>query len=427
MSITTKTGPNGASRSLRRNTDSLIRHSRSHFDAAHFHGLMALYARPSVGRAVVLPHEGERRVVDFVRCSYLGLDNHPKIIDGAIEALINYGALHWSCARTRLNFAIIGELELALSELFDAHVIAFSTVLAANMSALPLIASGHLTGGAKPVMVFDRLAHATLAYHKGTLAGETKVETIEHNDIEALEALCKKNPAVAYICDGVYSMGGCVKLEQLRQLQDRYGLFLYVDDAHGISIFGGNGEGFARSQIDGSLGDRTIIAASLGKGFGASGGLLMLGNDHQEQLFRRFGVAHAFSASLNVAAIGAALASQALHRTPELQNLQLELQSRIALFDCLVPTQQRGSSLPIRTVEIGDELRAIAAARTLLNRGFYTSAIFFPTVQKGRAGLRICPTAGHSEGDIKAIGEAIVAVLEEFEQAGVGSNADFQR
>lgn len=427
MSINAKTGPSGAGSNLRRNTDSLIRHSQSHFDAAHFHGLMALYARPSTGRAVVLPHEGERRVVDFVRCSYLGLDNHPKIIDGAIEALVKYGALHWSCARTRLNFAIIGELELALSELFDARVIAFSTVLAANMSALPLIASGHLTGGAKPVIVFDRLAHATLAYHKGTLAGETKVETIEHNDIEALETLCKKHSAVAYICDGVYSMGGCVKLEQLRLLQDRYGLFLYVDDAHGISIFGDNGEGYARSQIGGSLGDRTIIAASLGKGFGASGGLLMLGNDHQEQLFRRFAVAHAFSASLNVAAIGAALASQALHRTPELQNLQLELQSRIALFDCLVPTEQRGSSLPIRTVEIGDELRAIAAARTLLNRGFYTSAIFFPTVRKGRAGLRICPTAGHSEGDITAIGEAIVAVLEEFEQAGVGTNADFKR
>ncbi len=46
MSINTKTGPNGASRSLRRNTDSLIRHSRSHFDAAHFHGLMALYVAP---------------------------------------------------------------------------------------------------------------------------------------------------------------------------------------------------------------------------------------------------------------------------------------------------------------------------------------------------------------------------------------------
>ncbi|MBP1876656.1 7-keto-8-aminopelargonate synthetase-like enzyme [Ensifer adhaerens] len=424
MSTNAPIRPNDASKSSSRNTDGLIRHSQSHFDAAHFHGLMALYARPATGRAVVLPYDSERRVVDFVRCSYLGLDNHPKIIDGAIEALISYGALHWSCARTRLNFAIIGELEAALGELFGARVIAFSTVLAANMSALPLIASGHLTGGVKPLMVFDRLAHATLAYHKGTLAGETQVETIGHNDVEALEALCRKYPAVAYICDGVYSMGGSIDLAPLKRLQEQYGLFLYVDDAHGISIFGDNGEGYARSQFGDALGERTIIAASLGKGFGASGGLLMLGTAHQEQLFRRFAVAHAFSASLNVAAIGAACASQALHRTAELKTLQLELQSRIALFDCLVPTAQRGSSLPIRTVEIGDELRAIAAARTLLDRGFYTSAIFFPTVARGRAGLRICPTAGHSEGDIKAIGAAIAAVLDELGQAEVDSNGD---
>ncbi len=272
MSTNAPIRPNGASKSSSRNTDGLIRHSQSHFDAAHFHGLMALYARPATGRAVVLPYDSERRVVDFVRCSYLGLDNHPRIIDGAIEALISYGALHWSCARTRLNFAIIGELEAALGELFGARVIAFSTVLAANMSALPLIASGHLTGGVKPVMAFDRLAHATLAYHKGTLAGETKVETIGHNDVEALEALCRKYPAVAYICDGVYSMGGSIDLAPLKRLQEQYGLFLYIDDAHGISIFGDNGEGFARSQFGDALGERTIIAASLGKGFGASVG-----------------------------------------------------------------------------------------------------------------------------------------------------------
>ncbi|WP_151613293.1 aminotransferase class I/II-fold pyridoxal phosphate-dependent enzyme [Sinorhizobium alkalisoli] len=397
-----------------RNTSSLIQYAQSHFDAAHFEGLMAVYGRPLAGRAVALPHDRGRQVVDFVRCSYLGLDNHPKIVAGAVEALNKYGTVHWSCARTRLNFSILGDLEVALSELFAARVITYTTVLAANMSALPLIASGHLTGGVKPLMVFDRFAHATLAFHKGTIASETRVETIGHNDLDALEKLCHVNKSVAFICDGVYSMGGSADIERLRRLQDRYGLFLYIDDAHGISIFGNHGEGFARSQIDGALRERTIIAASLGKGFGASGGLLMLGTARQEELFRRFAVAHAFSASLNVAAIGAALASQRLHLTNELAELQATLRSRTALFDSLVPTEQRGSPLPIRTVELGDELTAIGAARSLLDRGFYTSAIFFPTVARGKAGLRLCPTAGHSEDDLLALGHAIKDVLTEI-------------
>lgn len=115
-----------------------------------------------------------------------------------------------------------------------------------------------------------------------------------HNDLDALEELCRYNRAVAYVCDGVYSMGGNAPIRDLRYLQDRYGLFLYIDDAHGVSICGKNGEGFARSQYGNELGERTIIAASLGKGFGASGGMLMLGTARQEELFRRFAVAHAF-------------------------------------------------------------------------------------------------------------------------------------
>jgi 7-keto-8-aminopelargonate synthetase-like enzyme len=397
-----------------RNTASLIHTSAPHFTAAHSKGLMALYARPLAGRnAEIRSARGKTRIVtDFVRCSYLGLDNHPVIAAGAMAAVLDYGTLHWSCARTRLNFAALGTLEEALSDLFGARVITYTTVLAANMSALPLIASGALTEGVKPVMVFDRLAHATLAFNKPVVAEETDVRTIAHNDLAALEEICEAHPCVAYICDGVYSMGGNAPIAELLELQRRYGLFLYIDDAHGVSIFGEKGAGFARSQMPGGLGDRTIVAASLGKGFGASGGILMLGTAPQEEIFRRFAIAHAFSASINVAAIGAAMASQSLHRTDELRHRQQRLAANIALFDELVPTAQSGSTLPIRTVLIGDELAAINAARRVLVAGSYVSAIFFPTVASGRAGLRICPTADHTVDEIKALAAAIDKALE---------------
>ncbi|NTG02327.1 aminotransferase class I/II-fold pyridoxal phosphate-dependent enzyme [Agrobacterium rhizogenes] len=397
-----------------RNTLSVIDSADQNLAAAEHAGVMALYVDPDKDRSVLFPTTPKKRkVTDFVRCSYLGLDNHPLILEGAIEAMQRYKALHWSCARTRLNFSLLGELEEALSDLFAARVITYTTVLAANMGALPLLASGYLTENKRPTVVFDRLAHATLAFHKPVVANETPVETIAHNDLNALEDICRRNNRVAYVCDGVYSMGGSAPIADLLALQDRYGLFLYIDDAHGISLFGKAGEGFARSQVGTALGDRTIIAASLGKGFGASGGLLMLGTPRQEELFRRFSIAYAFSASINLAAIGAAMASQALHRTDELKLRQDALADRIAAFDKMVASEQTGSKLPIRTIEFGDERSAIRAARHILDKGFYTSSIFFPTVAKSKAGLRVCPTASHSMPEIEGLGRAINKALAE--------------
>ena len=137
----------------------------------------------------------------------------------------------------------------------------------------------------------------------------------------------------------------------------------------------------------------------------------MLGTKRQEELFRSFAVAHALSASLNVAGIGAALASADLHRTSELARRQSALHDRIAAFDALYDTNPNDASLPIRLVPIGDELTAIGGARLLLERGFYLSAVFFPTVAKDRAALRICLTADHSNDDIIALTAALGAAV----------------
>jgi 8-amino-7-oxononanoate synthase len=67
------------------------------------------------------------RIMDYTRCSYLGLDNHP-ILQGAVEKMSEYQSLHWSCARTRLNFSITQELEEELSYLFNSRVTTFSSV-----------------------------------------------------------------------------------------------------------------------------------------------------------------------------------------------------------------------------------------------------------------------------------------------------------
>jgi len=232
--------------------------SWQNLDYAYSKRIMTLYARPTetAGRSVKL-RDGQV-IVDFARGSYLGLDNHPAIVQGAISALEDYRSLQWSGARTRLNFAIMEELETRLSEFFQARSLVFSLVLTANMAVMPLMASGAFTDGKRPIVIFDKFCHATLSYHKASIAANTEVITIGHNDIGALERLCKTHDTVAYVADGVYSMGGSAPIDDLLRLQDKYGLFLYIDDAHGISIQGNRGEGYARSRLGASLRERTI-------------------------------------------------------------------------------------------------------------------------------------------------------------------------
>ncbi|MER8425798.1 aminotransferase class I/II-fold pyridoxal phosphate-dependent enzyme [Mesorhizobium sp. M1403] len=376
-----------------RDLASVIEKSRSDFDYAYSKGIMTLYARSLKQRHVEL--EPGRSVIEFARGSYLGLDNHPMIVNAAIAALASYRSIQWSGARTRLNFSLTRDLEYSLSELFDARVIVYSLVLTANMSALPLLACGAFTRGRKPVLVFDRFAHATLAYHKAVMAEDAEVLQIRHNDTEELERICQKHTRVAYICDGVYSMGGNAPIRELLRLQERYGLFIYIDDAHGISIRGRHGQGYAKSQIT-DLGENTIIAASLSKGFGVTGGVLMLGTEEQENLLRRYAVPHAFSMGPDLAGIAGALASAEIHRSAELGERQARLSRVVQAFDEKMPTQSSGDGMPIRMVPIGESRAAVDAAAELLRRGFYVAAAFYPTVPRDKAALRVCLTADHS-------------------------------
>ena len=129
----------------------------------------------------------------------------------------------------------------------------------------------------------------------------------------------------------------------------------------------------------------------------------------QEALFRRYALPHAFSASANLAAVGAALGSCRIHRSAELGQRQRRLAQRINLFDRRIETADSSNSLPIRMITVGSETAAIALARELLDEGFYTSVTFFPTVAQGKAGIRVCLTSDHDVSDIERLCRCIIA------------------
>ena len=125
-------------------------------------------------------------------------------------------------------------------------------------------------------MVFDKNAHFCMNAMKPNVADEAEIATIPHNDVDALEDLCKRHRQVAFVADGVYSAGGQAPIAELLRLQEKYGLLLLFDEAHGTSTVGRHGRGLVLETM-GEINDRTVIITSLNKGFGASGGAIFLG------------------------------------------------------------------------------------------------------------------------------------------------------
>ncbi|MDH6132769.1 7-keto-8-aminopelargonate synthetase-like enzyme [Kitasatospora sp. MAA4] len=343
--------------------------------------------------------------VNMSSYSYLGLDTHPKIVQAAADAVLAEGSLNTSTSRMRIRFGVLRDAEDALSELFDVEAITVASCAAAAWASLPLIASGLFTDEQPPLMVFDKNAHFCLNAMKPNVADEAPVTTIAHNDLEALEELCRTHPQVAYVADGVYSTGGAAPVAELLRLQEKYGLFLFFDEAHGISTVGERGRGVVLEEMAkaGGINDRTLIITSLNKGFGASGGAIFLGRKGAQQrrdTALRNGGPLMWSQRINTAGLGAVLASAEIHRSPELKELQARLAENVDLFDRLVPTALSGDGLPIRFVDIGAEDATVRLAEGLLKHGYYASPIFFPVIARGKAGLRLMLRANMSSAEI---------------------------
>jgi 7-keto-8-aminopelargonate synthetase-like enzyme len=394
-----------------RNNEKLIQHGERVWQSAEDNGLIGIHVDYDSNNRLIVRESGHEFMV-LCSCSYLGLNRHPRIHQGAISALQEVRTTGLSLAEVRIRLNVLKRLEDELRELFGAPVLPGVSCSAITAGILPLLASGHLTDGQPRVMVFDRFCHFSMAYIKPLCADESLVLTAPHNDLDFLEDVCKKYPRVAYIADGAYSMGGVTALEGLLQLQEKYGLFLYFDDSHSLSIHGERGEGYVRSRIQ--MNPLTLIVASLAKAFGTAGGIAMLGSEKMFNFLYRNAGPVAWSQSMEVSAIGASLASIELHRSPVLSELQQRLQRNVAYFDSQFPTEFAGNGMPIRKLTVGEEEKAVRLSRELYRRGYYCSAVFFPIVARGEAGVRIMMRADIEQEELQRFCETAKDIIDSF-------------
>lgn len=373
-------------------------------------GLMQVSLKARHGKRVTLA-DG-REVTEYVSCSYLGLDMRPDVIAAGKQALDDWG-VHLCCARSRFTIGPNTELEAALSSLWGGRAITFPTVTAAHMSTMPLLATeafGHRQQ--KVVFLYDRFAHASMQYLKPVLAAEHRVETLPHNDLQALEDAVKaahaRGEGAVYVADGVYSMGGHCPIDEVMALARTLDFVAYIDDAHGTAIYGDRGEGSVLARLGGKVPDGLVIAYSLSKGFGCNGGGVLLPNEKAESAVRTFGMTYAFSAPLDFSIVGSALKVVELIKDGTVKALQATLKQRVAQFDALTGRDEPFG--PIRMVPIGDDQKALGAAEALLANGFFVTVTFFPIVPREQSQLRICVTAAHTPQDLERLTAALKAL-----------------
>lgn len=392
----------------------LAKRAASWLQRATAAGVMHQTLRRLSGKRVELA-DGTR-AVEFLSCSYLGLDRDPAVIAAAKQALDEWG-VHLCTARTRLSIALNAEVEERLAALFSRPTVTFPSVTTAHAAALPLLARGllpvdGLRPGTRLGFVFDRFAHASMRALSPYLEAAGPVRVVGHNDMDALERVMRRDGSsgrrTVYLCDGVYSMGGECPVADLRGLVERHRPILYIDDAHGTSIVGRRGEGFLRSSWP-SMPRCVVGAFSLAKGFGCNGGGLMLPDRACERAVRRLATPYAFSGPLDFSILGAARAVLARHEDGSVRALQGRLRANMALFDERFGVAAPGVS-PVRAVPMPDEPAAIAAAAALRRRGLLVSAAFFPVVPLGSPVLRLALSALHAPGEVRRLADELLRV-----------------
>ena len=355
--------------------------------------------------------------IEFVSCSYLGLEEHPALIGAAMDGLRRFGA-HFSSSRNRMRPPYLAELEALLAEIYrGSHVVAFTSVGNVHLGLLPLLASGALPsypiapGGA--AFAVEKTAHASMQVLRGIFEQLGPVHRFDLADEESLPRLLRDAAAAdrtpIVLVDGVGSMGGLIDVVSLYRLVEPYGGHLYVDDAHGISLDGAQGAGYAFEQF-GHLAPNLVLAGSLSKAFGGAGGFAVVPAQADVQALRKFANPLVFGHSIMLPMLAADVAAARLHVDGEVATLQERLWRNTERFDALTDRSLVNAGLhsPVRGALYETEEEAFAAARRLRSAGVLVLPAFFPTVAKGTGLIRFAISSLHEPAQLEVAAGALV-------------------
>ena len=399
--------PNWVASRVSKTSDSL--------DRAFEEGLTGHVITARDGKQVTLTDGSE--AVEFVSCSYLGLESHPDLIAAATEAMHRFG-LHFSTSRNRGRPPYLGELEALLSVMYDgAQVAAFTSVSNVHLGLLPLLGVGALpsypVADAGVAFLVEKTAHASIQVIRGVLEQIGPTRRFDMADPAALPAAVREAAATGrtpiVLVDGVGSMGGLIDVASMLATLEPFGGHLYVDDAHGVSIDGPLGAGYAFEALGGTLPPHVVLAGSLSKAFGGAGGFAVGSSQEDMLILRKFANPLVFGHSIMLPMLAANVAAARLHVDGQVAELQRRLWRNAAEFDRLTggTLVNAGLRSPVRGAQFDTEDEAFAAARRLKQAGVLILPAFYPTVARGTGLMRFAVSALHQQHDLETAARAL--------------------
>ncbi|MFO3796636.1 MAG: glycine C-acetyltransferase, partial [Anaerolineales bacterium] len=328
-------------------------------------------------------------VLNFCSNNYLGLANHPRLVEAARQAVQKYGVGPAAVRSIAGTMDLHVELERRLATFKGVEAaITFQSGFNANLGTIPALV------GREDVIFSDELNHASII-DGCRLSGATIVR-YAHNDVQDLEHKIQewqgKYRRALIVTDGVFSMDGDIApLPEIYEVAHRHDILLMVDDAHGEGVLGRGGRGIVdHFDLHGKV---DIEVGTLSKAFGVVGGVVA-GNARIVEWLRQRGRPFLFSSAMTVPDVAACLA--ALDLLEESTHLVEKLWENTRYFKAEM--KRLGfdigqSQTPITPIMLGEAPLAQEFSRRLFDEGVFAMAIGYPTVPKGKARIRVMISA----------------------------------
>ncbi len=343
-----------------------------------------------------------KRVLMFGSNSYLGLTNHPKIKEGAINATKKYGT---GCAGSRFlngTLDIHLELEEKLARLVGKEeAMVYATGFTVNSGVIPCL------GGREDYLLIDKLDHASII--EGSRLTMAQVRKYKHNDMESLEKFlqaCAPDKIKVIVADGVFSMEGDVaKLPEIVELAKKYNASVMIDEAHSLGFFGEHGAGIC--EHFGLTDDVELIMGTFSKSLATIGGFVASNHDVINYL-RHNSRTFIFSASITPQAAGAVLAALDVMKEETWRPKQLWANTHRMLEEFRENGFDIGhTTTPIIPLFVRDNEKTFRLTRMLLDDGVFVNPVVSPAVPSEDTLIRISLMATHTFDQIDEAVEKI--------------------
>lgn len=367
-------------------------------------------------RIIISPQMAEitvqsgQEVLNFCANNYLGLSNHPKLIEAAKNALDERGygmsSVRFICGTQDLH----KELEHTISEFFGTEdTILYASCYDANGGAFePLLTE-------EDAIISDALNHASII--DGVRLCKAQRYRYANADMTDLEAKLKEAQSQRFriiVTDGVFSMdGNAAPMDKIMELANKYDALVMIDESHSAGVVGRTGRGVTEQYN--CLGKADMITGTLGKAFGGAIGGFTTGKKEIVEMLRQRSRPYLFSNSIppSVAAAGI----KAFKMLQEENTLQDKLHENVdyfvakmkeAKFD-IKPTQSAICAVMLYDAKLSQEFAA-----ALLKEGIYVIGFYYPVVPQDQARIRVQLSAGHEREHLDKAIEAFIKVGKEL-------------